>query len=75
MIQRSALRAITRAAVICCVFLGMFASAAHAQFNGPSLSTAGAINEPVALTTDRSILFPAAHDLRIFHGDLIAVHL
>jgi len=75
MIQRSGLRATTRAAVICCVFLGMFASEAQGQFNGPSLSTAGAINEPVALTTDRSILFPAAHDLRIFHGDLIAVHL
>ncbi len=75
MIQRSGLRAITRAAIISCVFLGMFTSAAQAQFNGPSLSTAGAINEPVALTTDRSILFPAAHDLRIFHGDLIAVHL
>jgi polysaccharide export outer membrane protein len=53
----------------------MFASAAQAQFNGPSLTSAGSINEPVTLTTDRSILFPAAHELRLFHGDLVAVHL
>jgi polysaccharide export outer membrane protein len=53
----------------------MLAPVAQAQFNGPALSSAGTINEPVALTTDQTILFPAAHELRLFHGDLIAVHL
>lgn len=75
MIRRYSLHAVTRTAIFCCALLGMFSSLAQAQFNGPALSTAGAINEPVATTTDRTILFPAAHDLRLFHGDLIAVHL
>jgi polysaccharide export outer membrane protein len=48
---------------------------ACAQFNGPSVTQAAGLNEPVPVTTDPAILFPAKHDLRLFPGDLIAVHL
>lgn len=75
MIRRSGLRTILRAGILCGVLLGMFTPGALAQFNGPALTKSSTINEPVALTTDPSILFPAAHDLHLFHGDLIAVHL
>lgn len=64
-----------RGMVALCVLLGSMASVARAQFNGPAISSASTINTPVALTTDPAILFPASHDLRIFPGDLIAVHL
>ncbi|WP_238398659.1 polysaccharide biosynthesis/export family protein [Edaphobacter sp. 12200R-103] len=48
---------------------------AYAQFNGPSVTSAAGLNEPVHITTDPAILFPAKHDLRLFPGDLVTVHL
>jgi polysaccharide export outer membrane protein len=57
------------------VLLGGMAPPARAQFNGPSVTQAGSLNKPVPVTTDPAILFPAKHDLRLFPGDLITVHL
>jgi polysaccharide export outer membrane protein len=66
---------ILRAVILSCLALASLVSVARAQFNGPALTSASTINQPVALTTDPAILFPAKHDLRLFPGDLIAVHL
>jgi polysaccharide export outer membrane protein len=55
--------------------LGGMTQPAHAQFNGPSVTSASTLNKPVHITTDPAILFPAKHDLRLFPEDLIAVHL
>lgn len=48
---------------------------AQAQFNGPAVMSADTLNKPVTVTTDQAILFPAKHDLRLYAGDLIVVHL
>ncbi|RZU39667.1 polysaccharide biosynthesis/export family protein [Edaphobacter modestus] len=71
---RSVLRCVVQAAVICCLLLGIVPFA-RCQFNGPALASASTINEPVPLTTDPAILFPAAHELRLAPGDMITVHL
>jgi polysaccharide export outer membrane protein len=55
-------------------FLGINQSA-RAQFNGPSVTSAGNLNKPVRITTDTATLFPAKHDMRLFPEDLVAVHL
>ncbi|HEU4635241.1 MAG TPA: polysaccharide biosynthesis/export family protein [Edaphobacter sp.] len=39
------------------------------------MTSAAGLNQPVHLTTDPAILFPAKHDLRLFPGDQVAVHL
>jgi polysaccharide export outer membrane protein len=57
------------------VLLGGLSSTVYAQFNGPALTSAAGLNEPVTLTTDPTILYPPKHDLRLFPGDLIVVHL
>lgn len=50
-------------------------SVANAQFAGPALGAGATVNVPMTPTTDPAILYPQAHDLRLMHGDLIAVHL
>jgi polysaccharide export outer membrane protein len=57
------------------LFLGGISQPARAQFNGPSVASAPRLNQPVKVTTDPAILFPARHDLRLFPGDMVAVHL
>lgn len=72
--KRSVFHAL-RTIVAVSLLLGALPLMAHAQFNGPSPTSAGDINKPVALTTDQAILFPPKHDLHLFPGDLIAVHV
>jgi polysaccharide export outer membrane protein len=61
--------------VVIALVVGSLSSAAHAQFTGPSVTSASTLNQPVTLTTDPTILFPPRHDLRLYPGDLIVVHL
>jgi polysaccharide export outer membrane protein len=55
------------------VFGLLSAGVAGAQFNGPgpTMRTSGA----ATVTTDRALLFPAAHDPELSPGDLIAIHV
>jgi len=48
---------------------------ASAQFNGPPQTSVPEINRPIALTTDRSILYPPIVDQVLSAGDMIAVHI
>lgn len=48
---------------------------ASAQFSGPALNSNAPVNLPTTLTTDPAILYPAGRDVRLMHGDLLAVHL
>lgn len=66
---------VLRSIVALLILVGSLASHARAQFNGPALTSSGTLNQPVALTTDETILYPPKHDLRLFPGDLIVVHL
>jgi polysaccharide export outer membrane protein len=55
--------------------LGMLGRTADAQFSGPSIGAATAVNRPVTLTTDPAILFPAEREIRLAPNDVITVHL
>jgi polysaccharide biosynthesis/export protein len=46
---------------------------ARAQFNGPGPANPAA--QTVTVTTDRSVLFPTAHDPQLSVGDLISIHV
>jgi polysaccharide export outer membrane protein len=50
------------------------AASATAQFNGPPTTSAD-LNRPATLTTDRSILFPPAHDQHLLPGDVLTVRV
>jgi polysaccharide export outer membrane protein len=51
----------------------LFASTLSAQFNGPGPSPTTPATATV--TTDRALLFPAAHDPKLSPGDLISIHV
>jgi polysaccharide export outer membrane protein len=51
------------------------AGSALAQFTGPSLGSSASVNLPMAPTTDPAILYPGPREIRLEHGDLIAVRL
>ena len=57
------------------VLLSVLFGVAEAQFSGPSLTASTPINRPVTLTTDPSILYPAAREIYLGPGDLISIHL
>lgn len=46
----------------------------QAQFSGPG-PTASTASSTATVTTDRSILFPPAHDPQLSPGDLISIHV
>ena len=48
---------------------------ASAQFNGPGISGGVPLNQPTTLTTDQTILYPAARDIKMHQGDVLAIHL
>ncbi len=48
---------------------------ANGQFNGPAISTGGALNQPTTVTSDQQLLYPAAHDVQLSQGDLITVRI
>jgi len=52
----------------------LLSTPAFAQFNGPP-TTSTEINRPTTLTTDRSILFPPAHDQVLQSGDILTIHV
>lgn len=56
------------------LLLSLAAPIARAQFNGPPTVTVN-LNRPTTLTTDRSILFPPAHDQILQPGDILTVHV
>jgi polysaccharide export outer membrane protein len=63
-------------AVLGATALLLLVASAQAQFNGPADTKSGAeINRPTLLTTDRSVLFPPAHDVVLEPGDVLAIHL
>ena len=49
----------------------LLAAPAHAQFNGPGPSVS--TSSTATVTTDRALLFPAAHDPQLAPGDLISI--
>jgi polysaccharide biosynthesis/export protein len=51
------------------------ASPASAQFNGPAISTTGALNQPATITSDPSLLNPSPRDPVLVQGDTIAVRV
>ena len=59
-------------ALLCAAAL---AAPACAQYSGPPSDSIPQAPPPTVLTTDRTLLFPAAHDLQLSSGDLISVHL
>lgn len=61
--------------VLALVSFGAITRVAQAQFNGPAVTSAAGLNEPVHITTDPAILFPVKHELRLFPEDLVTVHL
>ena len=55
--------------------LAALAAPACAQFNGPPSNSSTQAEPPAVVTTDRTLLYPAVHDLLLSPGDLIAVRL
>jgi polysaccharide export outer membrane protein len=55
--------------------LAALAAPACAQFNGPPSNSSPQAEPPAVVTTDRTLLYPAVHDLLLSPGDLIAVRL
>jgi len=53
----------------------LLAAPACAQFNGPPSNSSPQAEPPAVVTTDRTLLYPAVHDLLLSPGDLIAVRL
>lgn len=62
-----------QAAGVTLIVLCLLAGKAKAQFSGPSLTSASAVNLPVTPTTDPAILYPAGRDLHLTQGDLLTV--
>jgi len=58
-------------AFLALAFLALLAAPAHAQFNGPGPSVS--TSSTATVTTDRALLFPAAHDPQLTPGDLISI--
>jgi polysaccharide export outer membrane protein len=48
---------------------------ANAQFNGPAISTTGALNQPAPITSDPSLLHPNPRDPVLVQGDTIAIRV
>ena len=55
--------------------LAALAAPACAQFNGQPSNSSPQAEPPAVVTTDRTLLYPAVHDLLLSPGDLIAVRL
>jgi polysaccharide export outer membrane protein len=62
-------------AIMVFFLLCRWCGSAQAQFTGPSLGSSSSVNRPMAPTTDPAILYPAAREIHLGHGDLISVHL
>lgn len=48
---------------------------AAAQFNGPAISTTGALNQPTPITSDPSLLNPTPRDPVLVQGDTITIRV
>lgn len=63
-----------RSAALCVLVLCLlFAGQSQAQFSGPGPGPNGPTTATV--TTDRAVLFPAAHEAKLASGDLIAIRV
>jgi len=58
-----------------CLVLMAGSSSGFAQFSGPTLTSAAAVNRPVVLTTDPAILYPKERDIHLAPGDVISVRI
>jgi polysaccharide export outer membrane protein len=61
--------------IVALLLLWQHAAPAYAQFTGPALGSSPATNITQQPTTDPAILYPTSHDIRLEHGDLLAIHL
>jgi polysaccharide export outer membrane protein len=68
-------RRISPFAVLLAALLPALILPARAQFNGPPSNSSPQAGPAAVVTTDRTLLYPAVHDLQLSAGDLISVHL
>lgn len=74
--MRSTLTSVSFLACLLGLLLPVLAAGtAHAQFNGPSAGASVQLNQPIAVTTDQTLLRPPPPDFKLANGDLISVHL